>query len=1459
MRNGTLLICILSIFIAITSFASPSTFTYQGRIIRDDGTPLEYGSVSFAFSIINSSGNCVIYREQRNNINMQGSKGVFDVPIGSGGTKLFPASPTFKLRDAFNNSVIQNCEGGSTYTPLEGDIRVLAVQFHDGTGWKEITPNAEIRSVPFASYADSSARLGDKLPTDFIEKTAISTCAMGQYLTFDGTNFTCQNDAGGAGMVSDVNVTAPLTKGGTASIPVIGVSVGIAAGTVAAGNDSRFGNALKIQSVNVDPTAPTLNQVLKFDGSSWIASALAISDVANLQTQLNNKLNTTMFPASCTAGQSLVFQSPSNTFVCYDIVITESQISGSISGAKISGNISGNAAGFTGSLNGDVTGTQSSTVVGKIHGIPVDTTAPATGEVLKYDGSKWAPAADSTNAGTVTNVSGTAGQIGVATGATTPVISLIDAGTAGTYFKVTTDAKGRVTSGVASLVTADIPGLDWSKITSGRPTTLSGYGITDSLVLNAGGTPGIQTGLDASKPASPSAGSIYFATDSKTIYQYNSGAWVSIASASGSGGTVTNVSGTAGQVSVATGATTPVISLANSGVTAGSYTRANITVDAFGRITTATNGANVSLTSEVAGTLPIANGGTGATNALNAFNTLSPISTKGALISNDGTNNISLTVGANGQVLSADSTQSSGLKWVTSTNGTVTNVTGTLPIVVATGTSTPAISVNAATSSTLGVVQAGAGISVTSGTISADPTNFPSVVPVSKGGTGASSMTGNRLVASNGTGSAYAPFNCLVGQTISFDASGVPSCTSYTSAGFFLNGGNSFGASATLGTNDSNALGFKTNNAVAMTIETTGNVGIGTTTPSDLLTLSSADSSNGVSIINTSSTSSRSPGFNVYNYSGSASGNASLLLQSARGTYAAATSLKSYDKLGQILFQGLKNGSTYVPGAQIYAQTSEDWAAGTAGTQLIINTTSTSNTSPSERMRIAETGNVGIGSSDPKNLLQVGPQGNNATQYGIYAGSYSGSTGYAPYTGNWASSGYWGIGPNSGANDSTLRIGNTSDQIGTWSSSQTLKLLIGGNITTQTQDTDAIVWAKSVSSIANTTGGTFIGTRARGTFAAPTHPQTDDLIAQFLGKNGIAGVTSPGLVIWSSENQSSTAQGDYLTLRTTPNGTTTTAERMRITNNGLVGIGTSSPTSLLTLKATSGSKLFNIISSGLPADQRASMMVGGWEFGTDVAIDGTKNLFFWDSNTNNTRMMIDPNGWVAFNKGGTAAAGAPLYLYNPTAPYIGYEEGDTGQKFFEGVDAATFWIRPGPTTSSANALTINANGLVAINGMPNVSYNFTVNGTAVGNSAWTNVSDGRLKKNIEVIPDSLNKILQLRGVTFDWRHDVRPNQNYSQRRDMGVIAQEVEQVFPEAVDTDSEGFKAVGYTKLIGPLIESTKELAGLCKMNESQLAKLQSVVAEQSREIASLKQENTELREAICEINPKSKICKKK
>jgi trimeric autotransporter adhesin len=103
------------------------------------------------------------------------------------------------------------------------------------------------------------------------------------------------------------------------------------------------------------------------------------------------------------------------------------------------------------------------------------------------------------------------------------------------------------------------------------------------------------------------------------------------------------------------------------------------TVTSSGSLTLGGTLSNVSLTTQVTGTLPIANGGTGQTTAVAAFDALSPATTKGDLIVSDGTDNVRLPVGTNNFVLTADSTQASGVKWAlaSGSGATITNDTTT--------------------------------------------------------------------------------------------------------------------------------------------------------------------------------------------------------------------------------------------------------------------------------------------------------------------------------------------------------------------------------------------------------------------------------------------------------------------------------------------------------------------------------------------------------------------------------------------------------------------------------------------------------------------------------------------------------------------------------------------------------------------------------------------------------------
>ncbi len=80
----------------------------------------------------------------------------------------------------------------------------------------------------------------------------------------------------------------------------------------------------------------------------------------------------------------------------------------------------------------------------------------------------------------------------------------------------------------------------------------------------------------------------------------------------------------------------------------------------------------------------------------------------------------------------------------------------------------------------------------------------------------------------------------------------------------------------------------------------------------------------------------------------------------------------------------------------------------------------------------------------------------------------------------------------------------------------------------------------------------------------------------------------------------------------------------------------------------------------------------------------------------------------------------------------------------------------------------------------------------------TQTSDERLKQNIQTVPAALDKVMQLRGVTFDWRNG--PDSG------LGVVAQEVEAVVPEMVHTAEDGYKSVRYSQISALLIEAMKE-----------------------------------------------------
>lgn len=117
-------------------------------------------------------------------------------------------------------------------------------------------------------------------------------------------------------------------------------------------------------------------------------------------------------------------------------------------------------------------------------------------------------------------------------------------------------------------------------------------------------------------------------------------------------------------------------------------------------------------------------------------------------------------------------------------------------------------------------------------------------------------------------------------------------------------------------------------------------------------------------------------------------------------------------------------------------------------------------------------------------------------------------------------------------------------------------------------------------------------------------------------------------------------------------------------------------------------------------------------------------------------------------------------------------------------------------SSDANSLFIANNGRVGI-GTVSPSQTLDVQGNIEAN-AYYHDSDIRLKKNIKIIENPIEKIKELEGVEFDWKQ--------TNKSTIGLIAQDVEKVLPQIVNTNEEGFKSVEYSNLVALLIEVVKE-----------------------------------------------------
>lgn len=244
---------------------------------------------------------------------------------------------------------------------------------------------------------------------------------------------------------------------------------------------------------------------------------------------------------------------------------------------------------------------------------------------------------------------------------------------------------------------------------------------------------------------------------------------------------------------------------------------------------------------------------------------------------------------------------------------------------------------------------------------------------------------------------------------------------------------------------------------------------------------------------------------------------------------------------------------------------------------------------------------------------------------------------------------------------------------------------------------------------------------------------------------------------------------------------TAAADRLTIIANGNVGIGTTAPAAKLMVVANSAGDGFISAAGAATYSPQFSL--------------------------NNTTTQLGAMGLALSSAHFSGVALANDVVIRATAASSNGNLIITNQNGTGDIKFAT-----GSTNSNDTVkMLISNNGNVGI-GSSTPSQKLAVNGN-VAAIAFIYTSDRNMKKNIKTLDNSLEKILKLRGVSFNWKEN--------NEESLGLIAQEVERVYPELVTT-SVGGKGVQYGNLVAPLIEAVKEQQKEIDMLEARIKTLE-------------------------------------
>ncbi|MEG0926716.1 tail fiber domain-containing protein [Chryseobacterium sp.] len=229
---------------------------------------------------------------------------------------------------------------------------------------------------------------------------------------------------------------------------------------------------------------------------------------------------------------------------------------------------------------------------------------------------------------------------------------------------------------------------------------------------------------------------------------------------------------------------------------------------------------------------------------------------------------------------------------------------------------------------------------------------------------------------------------------------------------------------------------------------------------------------------------------------------------------------------------------------------------------------------------------------------------------------------------------------------------------------------------------------------------------------------------------------------------------------------TSDTEQMRITGNGFVGVGTSTPLSRLHIEGTDSDP--------------------GGASSNDLRLSSYKNV---------------PDGPTFFITSARGTVSSPSNLQ--TNDYVGRIRflGEVGGSQSSLAEIGYHYLGNGSTTSGELVFAVNN----TIRATLNQAGTFNVIGS-VQSHGVTLSSDARFKTDIATIKNALPIITSLRGTTYEMNKAAFPERHFADGKQYGVIAQEIEKVLPELVITNEDGYKSVNYQGMIPVLIEAVKE-----------------------------------------------------